>query len=142
MMSGFGLDVIYVFLAIFLLGIAILIIFVTTKKNVILNVDKYRKSWLKIENSFTKDNRQSWSMAVIEADKLLDQAMIELGISGKTMGERLKQASNNFSNKNAIWVAHKLRNQIAHKPGINIELKESRLALGAFKRGLKDLGAI
>mgnify|MGYP007026036458 CR=1 FL=1 len=64
MMSGFGLDVIYVFLAIFLLGIAILIIFVTTKKNVILNVDKYRKSWLKIENSFTKDNRQSWSMAV------------------------------------------------------------------------------
>lgn len=142
MMSGFGLDVIYVFLAIFLLGIAILIIFVTTKKNVILNVDKYRKSWLKIENSFTKDNRQSWSMAVIEADKLLDQAMIELGISGKTMGERLKQVSNNFSNKNAIWVAHKLRNQIAHEPGINIELKESRLALGAFKRGLKDLGAI
>ena len=67
-----------------------------------MNVDKYRKSWLKIENSFTKDNRQSWSMAVIEADKLLDQAMIELGISGKTMGERLKQASNNFSNKNAI----------------------------------------
>ena len=38
--------------------------------------------------------------------------------------------------------AHKLRNQIAHEPGINIELKESRLALGAFKRGLKDLGAI
>ena len=45
-------------------------------------------------------------MAVIEADKLLDQAMIELGISGKLWAKGLSKQVTIFLIKNAIWVAH------------------------------------
>ena len=106
------------------------------------NVEEYQTRWLKIENSLVKGQRQTYNLAVLNADKLLDRALIELGLPGKTMGERMKRISDRFTKVNAVWYAHKLRNQIAHEPDFELDYDEASRALAAFRQALKDLGAI
>jgi transposase len=107
-----------------------------------LNVEKYRRKWLEIEQLLKKDDQRSCQFAIIEADKLLDIAMKESGIRGDTMGERLKTARGRWSDRNAIWTAHKLRNQIVHEADVAVGYDTVRRALASFKRALKDMGAI
>ena len=68
--------------------------------------------------------------------------MNEAGIPGKTMGDRLKHSSQRFSDVNAVWRAHKLRNTIAHEPDFEVTYEKSRNALDSYKKALRDLGAI
>jgi hypothetical protein len=105
-----------------------------------LDVEKYRSRWLSIEQQLKRDETHSYQMCVLNADKLLDQALQEKGVSGTTMGERMKQTK--WSNANSVWSAHKLRNQIAHEPDVRLDYDGARRSLAAFKLALKDLGAI
>ena len=125
-------------------GILVFVAIVLTgKKRYTFNKLEYQSDFLAIENSLTKDNSQSYNMAVVEGDKLLDKAMMEMGIPGKTMGERLKKCGKEkYSQLNAVWNAHKLRNQIAHEHGFHVEYRQSLHALATYKQALKDLGAI
>ena len=95
-----------------------------------------------VEDYQTRDNKLSYNAAVIEADKLLDRALMELGVPGKTMGERLKASSTRFTQLNSVWYAHKQRNQIAHEQDFNLEYNQAKHALASFRQALKDLGAI
>ena len=79
---------------------------------------------------------------MIEGDKLLDKAMIEMGIPGKTMGDRLKRAGEKFTDTNAVWRAHKLRNVIAHEEDLDLSYRQASSAVAIYKQALKDLGAI
>lgn len=78
--------------------------------------------------------------AILEADKLLDQALKLKGYEGH-LGEKLKQAGSIFSNLDATWKAHKLRNQIAHELDFKLSPSQIKEALNAFKKALQDLGA-
>ncbi len=104
--------------------------------------EEYQTRWLKVENSLKKDEPNSYAVAVMNGDKLLDKAMIEMGIAGKTMGERLKRVDSRISDINKVWYAHKIRNQIAHEPDFHLDYATASRALASFKRALKDLGAI
>jgi len=79
---------------------------------------------------------------VLNADKLLDQALRDRGISGKTMAERMKSCQGKWTNGNGLWAAHKVRNRLAHETDATIDYERARQALVAYKQGLKDLGAI
>ena len=68
--------------------------------------------------------------------------MIEMGVSGKTMGDRLKKIGDKFTDMNAVWRAHKLRNALAHESDLEITYKQAATALIIYKQALKDLGAI
>ncbi len=107
-----------------------------------LDVEKYRRRWLEIEGLLSRDNQRNCQFAVIEADKLLDIAMKESGIRGDTMGERLKTAKDTWSDRNGIWSAHKLRNQIVHEADVKLGYDGARRALASFKKALRDVGAI
>jgi len=107
-----------------------------------LDVNKYRMRWLEIETIIQKSDQQSCHFAIMEADKLLDIAMKQSGIQGDTMGERLKNAKSKLSDRNGVWTAHKLRNQIVHEADVNVSYDSAKKALGGFKKALRDLGAI
>ena len=117
-------------------------ILLTGKRGYHFDKEAYQSRFLSIENSLRKENPSSFTATIIEADKLLDKAMIEMGIPGKTMGDRLKKAGTRFSNLNAVWRAHKLRNAIAHESGFEVSYKQAFNALTIFKQALKDLGAV
>lgn len=80
--------------------------------------------------------------AVSEADKLLDYVLKQSGVPGDTMGERLKRGGDRFSDINAIWSAHKLRNALAHEAKFDLVPSMAREAIRDFRQGLKDLGAL
>jgi hypothetical protein len=117
-------------------------IMLTKKGGMQLDVDKYRLKWMAIEKQLNKDDQSGCVLAVLNADKLLDQALRDRGIRGQTMGERMKTAKNMWSNANAVWGAHKLRNQIAHETDHHLSYEDARRAIVGFKQALKDVGAI
>ncbi|MBI3494767.1 hypothetical protein HY004_02185 [Candidatus Saccharibacteria bacterium] len=134
--------VIIMVIGIIIVGFIMLAVMAATRKRVPgLDVEEFRCKWLKIEGSMI-DDEASGHLAILNADKLLDAALKARGLSGETMGERMKSARTIFTNNNAVWAAHKLRNQIAHEPDVSIKPKTARYALKAFKKGLKDLGAL
>ena len=98
--------------------------------------------WLSIEQQLKQNESSSFSLCVLNADKLLDQAMRERGVKGETMGERMKASKDIWSNANAVWGAHKLRNQIAHDTDVRVSYDDARKALAGFKQALRDMGAI
>lgn len=123
-------------------GLLMTVITLTKKAPKLLDVEKYRSQWMAIEQQLRRDDTASYQLSVLNADKLLDKALIDRHISGSTMGERMKSAQSRWSNANVIWSAHKLRNQIAHDSDVVVTYEAARRALGAFKQGLKDMGAI
>jgi hypothetical protein len=106
------------------------------------NLEEYQTKFLRIENSLDKENPSTWSMAIINGDKLLDKALSEMGAPGKTMGERLKKTGDKFSDINAVWRVHKLRNAIAHESDLEISYRQAATAMAVYRQALKDLGAI
>jgi hypothetical protein len=81
-------------------------------------------------------------LAVIDADKLLDEALKKKGFKGKTTGERLVSAQRVISDNDAVWYAHKLRNRLVHEPNIRLKKSEAQSALAGFRACLKDLGVL
>ncbi len=132
---------IIVFVVVVLIAGALLLALITRKGGKThLDVEKYRCKWLEIEQRLVKDNTASYQLCILDADKLLDQALKEKGTPGNTMGERMKVTK--WSNANVVWAAHKLRNQIAHESDVRIDYNTARRALASFKQGLKDVGAV
>lgn len=138
-----SLTVFIFLLAVVIIGGALFAVLAITRQTTHhLDVTKYRSRWLKIEQVLSRDQPASYQLAVLEADKLLDQALREKGVAGQTMGERMKAYNSRWSNANAVWSAHKLRNRVAHETDVQVSFDDTRRALGGFKQGLKDVGAI
>ena len=130
-------------LAIIIVGVLVFVaILVTGRREHHLNQEVYQTRFLKIENKLQKNNPATYALTVIDADKLLDRALTELGVPGQTMGDKLKKAPSRFSDVNAVWRAHKLRNALAHEPDAEIGYKQAATALMIYRKALKDLGAI
>lgn len=137
------LSMIFFFAGIIIIGgVLFALIGLTKKGSKYLNVDHYRVKWLSIEQQLKRDQPSSFSLSVLNADKLLDQALRERGLKGQTMAERMKTGAKLFSNRNDVWNAHKLRNRIAHETDVLVRYEDARHALAHFKQALKDVGAI
>ncbi len=97
--------------------------------------------WERIELSATQ-GEHGLKSAIADADKLLDHVMKQAGYAGETMADRLKKAEANFTDKEAVWQAHKLRNVLAHEVNYDLVMSQGQHAIVNFRRGLKDLGAL
>lgn len=105
-----------------------------------LNQQYYQKKWLEI--LVRVKTYDGMILAVIDADKLLDEALKKSNYKGKTMGERLVAAQHEISDNDGVWYAHKLRNRLVHESTLRLRKNEAKNALAGFRQGLKDLGAL
>ena len=136
-------SLVFLLLSIVIVGILVFIaVNIAANKNHAFDREKYQARLLKIKNGLRRDNPASFSVSIIEADKLLDRAMMEMGFSGNTMGDRLKNSGSHFSQLNSVWYAHKTRNQIAHESDFQVDYNKARHALATYEQALRDLGAI
>ena len=134
--------IILLFVAVVIVGITLLVVIALTRRpGRILNQEKYREKWLRLMNEMDDKNQSSLAIAVLNADRLLDEALRERGVAGETLGERLKNGKELFSDRQGVWEAHKLRNRIAHEE-IKMNAKQARKAMSGFKTALKDVGAL
>jgi len=123
-------------------GIAVLLLISYFHKKIPrrLNHEYFQAQWAELlARVKTPDGM---TLAVIDADKLLDEALKKHRFQGKTMGERLVAAQRALSDNDAVWYAHKLRNRIVHEPHVRVKKREAQNALTGFRQGLKDLGAL
>lgn len=112
-----------------------------SSKKKLLNQQYFQDRWLELL-ARVKTSPEGMVLAVIDADKLLDDALKKSHFKGKTMGERLVSAQRSLSDNDSVWYAHKLRNRLVHEPDVKLKRTEAQNALQGFRQGLKDLGAI
>jgi hypothetical protein len=105
-----------------------------------LNTEYYTNRWKDLQKLCS--DKQTWPLAIIDADKLLDEALRQSRVRGKTMGERLVSAQRELSNNDTVWFAHKLRNKLVHEQYNNLKEGDVKSALVGFRQALKDLGAL
>lgn len=100
----------------------------------------FRPKWRSLQKDL-KD-KTNWPEAVIDADKLLDKALIKRGYKGQAMGERLVNAQRDLTDNDAVWFGHKLANRIREEENFKLVEKDVKDALIGFRQGLRDLGAL
>lgn len=105
----------------------------------VLNTAYFQAKW-KESQGYCKD-KSTWPLAVINADKLLDEALKRRKFRGKTMGERMVAAQRELSDNDGAWYAHKLRNRLVHEADVKLKEADVKKALIGIRQALKDLGA-
>ncbi len=105
-----------------------------------LDAAKFHTKWSAVQ-SLLKDPKM-WPLAIIDADKLVDEALKKRKFKGKTMGERLVAAQREITNNDAIWFEHKLRNKLVHDSDVKLRKSDVKAALMGALGALKDLGAL
>lgn len=105
-----------------------------------INKKSFQAKWLELLARVK--TYEGMMLAVIDADRLLDEALSRKGFRGKTMGERLVAAQKALTDNDAVWYAHKLRNRLVHEPQIRLKKDEAKNALTGFRQALKDLEAL
>lgn len=103
-------------------------------------VERFRQRWQEAQKCCSKP--EMWPMAIIEADKLLDDALKLKGFKGKTMGERLVAAQRYLSDNDSVWFGHKLRNKIVHEEIERLYKKDVQSGLKGLRQALQDLGVL
>lgn len=102
---------------------------------------RVKQLWGQIEHS-AKQGTLGRKMAVIEADKLLDNVLKSMMLPGETLGERLKMAAYKYPKIRDVWNAHRLRNQLVHETSFELSEREANRALNDFEKCLKMLNVL
>lgn len=99
--------------------------------------DRWQKMLKKCEESPTSD---SMRLAIIEADALVDRILKDMGFPGEHLADRLANfRSEDMKTLNRLWDAHRVRNDIVHRPGAGITVAEGKSALRKYEAFLEEL---
>ena len=105
-----------------------------------INQAYYQSKWQDLQKLL--HDQATWPLAIIDADKLLDDALKAHKYKGKTMGERLVAAQREIQANDDVWFGHKLRNRLVHENDVKIKERDVKEALLGIRHALKDLGAL
>lgn len=104
---------------------------------------KYQLNWAKIERRISSKQEAEYKLAVIEADKIIDNILFLIGYKGNTLGDKLKKMNRGqLACLDDVWEAHKLRNRIVHYPDERVSFSDAEDAIAKFKKGLEELGVL
>jgi hypothetical protein len=123
-----------------LLGVIFGSAWFTRRRKSGLNVEYFTMRWRELQKMCADSS--TWPLAIIDADKLLDEALKRSHVKGKTMGERLVTVQRSLTNNDSVWFAHKLRNKLVHEQYDKLKERDVKDALIGFRQALKDLGAL
>ncbi len=102
-----------------------------------------KEVWGEVRQLANSTNPSDWSMAVIRADGLLDEALRNMGFEGETVADRLRIADpTKLKSIDRVWTAHRLRNLIVHGPRQEYPRETVIEALRSYEQGLKELGIL
>ena len=114
--------------------------FITRRRPGKLDQEQFTKRWHELQSLCA--DKKTWPLAVINADKLVDDALKKRRYKGKTMGERLVSAQRDLSSNDTVWFGHKMRNKLVHEDYNLRSQKDVKDALLGFLQALRDLGAM
>lgn len=99
-----------------------------------------RDQWQAVLNHLNSANEGEWKLAIIEADKLVDDLLIQKGYEGESMAERLSMINKReLKSLDLLWESHKIRNRIVHKLNFKLSRSEALRAISYYEEVLKGL---
>ena len=105
-------------------------------------VKKIVKVWDKITVKLDTGLESEYKLAVIEADDMMNDILKRMGITGETLGEKLKNlTSATLPNIEEIIESHQVRNNIVHNPDYELSLDEAKKLLAVYEKAFQNLQA-
>ena len=104
---------------------------------------KIQRKWDSVVENSESDNIEKNHLAVIEAEKLLDDTLRAAKLSGENLESRISripEAQLNYKD-DIIWV-HKLRKKIESDRASEVEKEEAQRAIYIVQRTLKEMDVI
>lgn len=96
--------------------------------------------WQEIMSRMESPREADWKLAVIDADKLVDDALARHGYAGDSFGDRLMNIeSGALVSLDGLWWAHKVRNRLAHEMDYFLRYTEARQAMAYYEQTLREL---
>ena len=103
-------------------------------------VSKVVGQWQEIKKRLETGIEPEAKLAIIEADKILDDTLNRMGFGGLTLGERLERlTAASLPNIEEVKQAHKIRNNIIHDPTYRLDLEEAKKVIAIYEKALTDL---
>lgn len=135
-----------IFIILLCIGFLIFIVYIikkiSKKDNSKIDKNEVKNKWLEIEKLANFDKEMYYKMAIIEADKLLDDVFKQLGTPGSTMAERLRFLIYKYPRLKNVWEAHSIRNYISHESNYSLYRSSAKRAIVIYKNALKELNIL
>ncbi len=101
------------------------------------------RAWNQIIKRMRTDDLSNWKMAILEADRLMDDLLKAAGYRFDTADERFKQIKpEELSNAAQIQEAHRVRNRVAQEPDFIINKEEALGILRVYKKSFQEFGLL
>jgi hypothetical protein len=93
------------------------------------------EKWEKVLVHINSSNPSDWKLAILECDIMLADILEKMGYMQESIGEKLKAVEpSDFTNIEAAWEAHKIRNAIAHEGSdFMINEREAKRVIGLYE---------
>ena len=102
---------------------------------------KIEKRWQEFLKRLERASEAEQKLVVIEAENVLDETLVGMGISGMSFGERIKQLKREqLPSFDEVLKAHEIRNNIVHDPDYRLTLDQTRKTLEIYEKALRELG--
>lgn len=96
--------------------------------------------WEKILARLESDNPSQYKVALLEADQLADEILGGMNFKGETMAEKLEKVQGaQLENKEALALAHQVRNQIIHERDFMVSREEAKRWLDMYKKFFDEM---
>jgi hypothetical protein len=93
------------------------------------------EKWQNVLIHINSSNPSDWKLAILECDIMLSDVLEKMGYMQESIGEKLKSVEpSDFTNIEAAWEAHKIRNAIAHEGSeFLINEREAKRVIGLYE---------
>lgn len=100
--------------------------------------------WKLVLDHMNSNDASKWKLAILEADIILNDLLNTLNLPGDGVGEKLKAVDkNDFTNLDAAWEAHKIRNAIAHEGSdFLVSEREAKRVIGLYQKVFEEFEII
>ncbi len=103
---------------------------------------KFIRQWEKAKERVERGTQSEWKLSIMEADDMLDDILVRLGVSGSTIDERLTNAQKDIHlDLNFVKKAHVVRDNVVHDPDYQLAKEEARDTLDIYEKTFQDLEA-
>lgn len=105
--------------------------------------NKVNREWDKIKQRLEAGDEANFKIAIIEADKLIDDLLKNMNYPGESMGDRLKLIDESkLKSVQELWNAHKVRNNIVHNAEFKLSYREAQRVIEIYEKVLKEFEAL
>lgn len=100
---------------------------------------KMAKRWQKIIQRLETGSASQYKIAILEADKFVDEILEGISHKGKNMAEKLEQMNpGQLENIEDLARVHKIRNEIIQNEGFVVDEKTARETVAVYEDVLKS----